>query len=252
MKNSLISLLFSLALLAANPAQAQKEWYFGMELGPKYDHFKTTRSGTSTSGAKLEVVRDIAATAGAKIGVNVDDRFNFELGLYRNNYNVAMAITSSAGNLLFEKELVNTLNTYMVPLSFNLHFPLANQKQVFWFGGGLSLLLSPKTDFLGAYSSPTKTLEANGSIVDQMQYNRYQHLLEGSIYTFNLTTGLDVAIYENIFLSLNITGRIGIAGTDSYLVELNDNSGKSLYKVSNNGTSIQSCFGFKYFFKTTD
>lgn len=252
MKNSIITFLFSLAILVSNPAQAQKEWYFGLEIGPKYDHYSTSRSGSSSSSAKLEVVRDIAATAGAKLGVNVDSRFNFELGLYRNNYTVAMALTSSAGNLLFEKELVNTLNTYMVPLSFNLHFPMADQKKVFWFGGGLSLLLSPKTDFLGGYSSPTKTIEANGSTVDQMQYNRYQHQLEGSIYTFNLTTGLDVAIYENIFLSLNITGRIGIAGTDSYLVELNDNAGKSLYKVSSNGTALQSCFGFKYFFKTTE
>jgi hypothetical protein len=251
MKNSIRIIIFSLTLLVAIPAQAQKEWYFGLEIGPKYDHFKTTRSGSSSSSAKLEVVKDIAATAGAKLGVNVDERYNFELGLYRNNYNVAMAMTSSAGNQFFDKELVNTLNTYMVPLSFNLHFPLANDRQVFWFGGGLSLLLSPKTDFLGGYSSPTKIIEANGSIADQMQYNRYQHQLEGSIYTFNLTTGLDVAIYENIFLSLNFTGRIGMAGTDSYLIELNDNSGKALYKISNNGTALQSCIGFKYFFKTT-
>ena len=252
MKNAHILCFLSLTLLFALPAQAQKEWYFGLELGPKYDHFSTSRSGSSSSSAKLEIVRDIAATAGAKLGVNVDERYNFELGLYRNNYNVSMAMTSSMGNLLFEKELVNTLNTYMVPLSLNLHFPLANERQVFWFGGGLSLLMSPKTDFIGGYISPTKTLEANGSVVDQMQYNRYQHQLEGSIYTFNITTGLDVAIYENIFLSFNVTGRIGMAGTDSYLVELNDNSGKALYKVSNNGTAIQTCIGFKYFFKTTD
>lgn len=250
MKNYLKHFLICIAILVSIPAMAQKEWYFGLEIGPKYDHFKTTRSGSASSSAKIEIVKDMAATAGAKIGVNVDNRYNFELGLYRNNYNVGMALTSAKDNLLFEKELVNTLNSYMVPISFNLHFPLANNKQVFWFGGGLSLLLNPKTDFLGGYSSPTKTIESNGTVVDQLQYNRYQHQLEGSIYTFNLTTGLDVAIYENIFLSFNITGRIGIAGNDSYLVELNDNSGKALYKVSNNGTALQTCIGFKYFFKT--
>jgi hypothetical protein len=83
-----------------------------------------------------------------------------------------------------------------------------------------------------------------------MVYVRYSHLLEGSIYTFNVNAGLDISMFENVFLSWGVNGRLGIAGTDQFLVELTDPSGKAVYKISNRGSSIQTTVGFKYFMRS--
>lgn len=245
---SLTIMLLTLSAFGQNQP-LKKEWYAGFDVGPKFDFYNLFRSKSSASSAHIRLINDVAATAGVRIGVNVDNRYNFETGIYRNNFVVNMQLSSAQGNVLFAKEQVNTLNSYLLPVNFNMHFPVVGSRQVFWVGGGLSMMLNPKTDFTGAYSSPVKTVESNGAITDQLQYNRYQHLLEGSIYTFNLNTGLDVSLFENFFLCLSLTGRLGIAGTDSYQVELNDFEGKkALYKISNNGSALQALVGFKYFF----
>jgi hypothetical protein len=244
--------IYSLLILLwfAEFSYAQKEWYFGMNIGPKYDHFYKQKSGSSASDAKLDIAQSMGATAGIAVGLNMDEKNTFETGLYRNNYVVNLTMTSSLNNQFFDKEVVNTLNNYLVPINFQRNFPLHSGRQVFWAGAGVSLLIGEKTDFTGSFISETKVLETNGTVVDQMGYVRYSHLLEGSIYTFNVNAGLDISMFENVFLSWGVNGRLGIAGTDQFLVELTDPSGKAVYKISNRGSSIQTTVGFKYFMRS--
>lgn len=241
-----IVLIYSMLLLSP-AAWAQKEYYFGIQIGPKYDHFSLQKSGSSSSSASIDILGNMGATAGISAGINLDEKNTFETGIFRNNYVVNLAMTSSAGNQFFEKEVINTLNTYLIPLNFQRNFPLHSGKQVFWTGVGLAFLIGEKTDFVGSFKSETKVLEINGTTVDQMEYARYAHLLEGSIFTFNLNAGLDISLFENVFLSWGVAGRLGIAGNDQFLVELSDTDGKAVYRIRNNGSALQTTVGFKYF-----
>lgn len=242
MKKIFILLLLSIAFNGF----AQKEYYFGFGIGPKYDHYSLTRSASSVGASEVKIIKDIGAVAGITLGINLDSKNAFELGLFRNNYVSKFSISTSQNNLLFEKEVVNTLNTYLVPLCFN-HRIRSGEKQVFWFGGGLSLLLNPKTEFLGSFSKSNELTDVNNQVIDKLTYTRYQHKMEGSLYSFNVQTGMDFAVAESIFLSVGLTGRLGIAGSDMFLIETEDTEGKALFKVSNNGSSAQLIFGFKYF-----
>lgn len=246
------ALLIFFTTILWDHANAQKEWYFGMQLGPKYDHFKKQKSGSSASSAVVDIEQNVGATAGLVAGINLDNKNTFETGIFRNNYVVNLSMTSSLDNRFFEKEVINTLNTYLIPLNFQRNFPLQSGKQVFWVNTGVSLLVGEKTDFTGSFKSETKVLEINGTVVDQMDYVRYSHLLEGSIYTWNLGAGIDISLFENVFLSWNLTGRLGIAGTDQFLVELNDPAGKAVYRIFNNGSALQTAVGFKYFMRPDD
>ncbi len=225
---------------------AQKEYYFGFSLGPKYDHYSLTKSGSSGGSSEVQIIKDVGAVAGITIGINLDTKNSFEAGIFRNNYVSKFSVKSSAGNTLFDKEVINTLNSYQVPLNFN-HRIRSGEKQIYWFGGGLSLLLNPKTDFLGSYSKTSELTNNNNQVIDKLTYTRYSHKMEGSIYCFNLQTGMDFAVAESIFLSIGLVGRLGIAGSDMFLIETEDSEGKGLFKISNNGSSGQILFGFKYF-----
>ena len=232
---------------------AQKEWYGGIDLGPKYDHFSSTKSGASVGNAKLKIITDVAALAGLKLGVNLDKKYSFQTGIYKNDYKVKFDLTSSKGNLLFDNQLVNTLNAYMIPINIMMRFPMQNQRQVFIIGGGVSLLVNEKTDFTGQRQSEIQTIESNGVIIDEMKYLLYQHALAGSIFTGNLTVGLDIAMFERMFFSFEVCGRLGLSGNDEFrldAVETKDIAYETTtFKISNKGGAVQCLLGFKYFFK---
>lgn len=234
-------------------AFAQKEWFGGIDIGPKYDHFRSEKTGNSAGNAKLKIIGDVAAIAGLKLGVNLDKKYTFQTGFYKNDYKVKFDLTSSKDNLLFDNELVNTMNTYMIPINVMRRYPLSNEKQVFIVGCGLSFLVNEKTDFTGQRQSDIQTVESNGIVVDEMQYRLYQHALAGGIFTGNLFAGLDIALFERMFFSIEVCGRLGLSGNDEFrldAVETKDIAYETTtFKISNNGGAVQCVLGFKYFFR---
>jgi hypothetical protein len=251
MKKILLLLLFACTVILTF---AQKEWYGGIDIGPKYDLFRVIKMGNSAGNAKLKIIGDVAAIAGLKLGVNLDKKYTFQTGIYKNDYKVKFDLISSKNNLLFDNELVNTLNTYMIPINLMRRYPLSNEKQVFTVGFGFSFLVNEKTDLTGQRQSDIQTVENNGIVIDEMKYRLYKHALAGGIFTGNLFAGLDIALFERMFFSIEVCGRLGLSGNDEFsidAVETKDIADETTtFKISNNGGAVQFVLGFKYFFKT--
>jgi|GEM_PF-1622284 len=244
----LISLLLVLVSSSSALAQDVREFYFGLDLGPKMDIYVHERSSGEYK-PNVEVLSDIGATAGIIGGVKINDQYLFEVGLYKNDYKVKMNFVSDQNNLFFKNTLINTITSVGVPISFNMKMKMSRPAHEWYAGVGFMPLLNVKTKQDVPFQSVVEEIQNDqGVVTDKMAYSVSEQELDGDIVTANISLRYNYVLSRQ--LSFHVLGmvRMGVSGRNQFTTShstLNFTGIKNEFYTKGTGFNIN--VGFRFY-----
>lgn len=210
--------LVLMLVFSANQAHTQdvKEFYFGLDLGPKMDIYKHSRSSNQYKNS-VEVIPDIGANAGIIGGMKVNDEFLLEIGLYKNDYKMKLQYTSDQGNIFFRNTLIKTITSVGVPVSFNMKLKRGSPKHQWYVGAGFMPLMNVKTEQDIVFTSVVEEIQDDQRrVTDQLAYTVSEQKLAGSIVTANVSLRYNLMLTERMAFHIMGTARMGVSGRNEF------------------------------------
>lgn len=250
-------LAFALIIMTmTGNAQDEEErvFFFGFDMGPKYDHYTSTQIGGLRYSPSLEIVPDIGATAGIVGGFFLDNKYIVELGIFRNNFKVKIDFKSPQGNVFFANTLVNTFSSYSLPIHVGARIKSNSQRSLLFFQTGITTLFRANLDFdIPKYSIVDQRVVDN-QVTDELSYEIFNDRMDGKIMTLDVGLTWNYAVRTNLFLTTAAYVKYGIAGQNLFNVihhtRSADNSAAVRdvqHQIQTNGTGAQLTLGFRYF-----
>jgi len=246
MRSLLITLLFSVCVLSSH---GQKLYFFGFDIGPKMDLYRLNPAQNRYSGS-IELKNDVAASAGISAGVLIDGKLKLEAGLYQSNFKTRFTLTDDKGFQHFENEPVNTFSSLMIPVSLNLRKEMANPRWQLFYGVGFSTFINEEIGIDGSYVSPISLVDGDDPSKGSLQYIITENKFVGSIITANLNLHALYGINDQLFLSMNLEGHLGVSGENFFSVSNNtelDGEFDVVNTAFSSGSAMLFNVGFRYF-----
>lgn len=232
----------------------ERVFYFGFDLGPKYDHYTVRQTGGPDYSPNIKIIKDIGATAGISGGFLIDNKYVVELGIYRNNYKAKLEFISPQGNIFFDNTVVNTFSSYSIPVKVGSRFSDHSRTSLFYVQVGVTTLLNATLDFDQPKNSVLDQKTVDDVPVDQMEYVIWNNLLDGKIMTMDATLVWNRALRKNLFFSTSLSARFGIGGENRFTTvhhTRNEDNTEDVRDVTNeistSGTGLNLTVGFRYF-----
>jgi hypothetical protein len=237
-------------LLLSTSAEAQNTYFFGLDIGPKYDQYVLGTAGTRPYDPSLNIRDDVGALFGISFGVLLNDHLMLESGIYRSNFRAIFDIVNDDKKEYFVNTPVNTFTANMVPVSLYVRKPFTRTEGAFiHFGGGFSTLLGTKKGLEEMFFSHAEPIDPEDLNKGTIAYTILNNKIDANIITINLSSSIHYPVNEAVAASVTVLGRLGIAGSNSVNIEHstpNHSSVRNRFYTKGSGVQLQ--FGFRYFF----
>lgn len=232
--------------------QAQNQYYFGLDIGPKYDRYRLATGGTRPYAPSMQVRNDLGAFFGAVGGVILEEKFVMETGIYRSNFRAIFDLINEDGKRYFVNTPVNTFTAFMVPFIFSTRKAIGSSGTTFLhLGGGISTLIGSKMGITEVFYSHAEPIDPEDLSKGNIAYTILENTFNAKILTANLNASLFYPVNESVAAILTFSGRVGVAGNNYVDIEHftpdHQNVKNTIYTT---GTGFQIQFGFRYFLRS--
>lgn len=239
-----------IGLLLSGKVLAQRQYYIGLDIGPKFDQYKAEPSGSAPYTPNIKITNPLGATFGVVGGAILEDNYNFEVGIFKSDYKFHVDLIAPNGVTYFKNTPINTFTTYMIPVHFNkLHtWQGKYDKRCFVYGTGFTLLAGNNLGINETYTSPRIPINPLNSDEGEISYTVSDNVFDAKMIMLNLNLGYQYPINEFVNVNLSMNSKIGVAGSN--FINISHSVPNTLpirNTISSTGTSIQFNIGFRYF-----
>lgn len=244
-------ILFCLTLtIFTTQAWAQKSYYIGLDIGPKFDQYKLATGGTRPYHPSINVYNQMAATFGVLGGALLEDKYQVELGIYKSDYRVNIDLLTENGDKYFANTPINTFTTYMIPFNFNAvkSWQGTYEPRYFIYGTGVTMLAGTKMGIEETFYSPEVPINPLNASDGSISYVISNNSFDAKIIMLNINLGYQYPINESVNINVSMNSKLGIAGNNFFdITHSTPNHPSVRNSIYTTGTSLQFNIGFRYF-----
>lgn len=246
----MIARFILILLLFPVSAEAQNTFFFGLDIGPKYDQYELGTAGSRPYDPSLNIRNDIGAMFGVTFGVLLSENLYLESGIYRSNFRAIFDLVNEDKKKYFINTPVNTFTANMVPVNLYIRKPFTKTEGTFiHFGGGFSTLIGTKKGLEEMFFSHAEPLDPENLNKGNIAYTILDNNLDANIITLNLSSSIHFPVNDEVTASVTVSGRLGIAGNNTVNIEHSTPDHASVRNAfSTKGSGVQIQFGFRYIF----
>lgn len=244
------TLILLASLLLAFESYAQKEYYFGLDIGPKFDQYKLATGGTRPFHPSIHVYNQMAATFGILGGALIEERYQVEVGIYKSDYRVNIDLLTESGDVYFANTPINTFTTYMIPFNFNAvkTWQGKYEPRHFIYGTGVTMLAGTKMGLEETFYSPEVPINPLNATDGSISYVISNNSFDAKIVMLNINLGYQYPINESVNINVSMNSKLGIAGNNFFdITHKTPNHNAIKNSIYTTGTSLQFNIGFRYF-----
>ncbi len=239
-----------LLFLLPSAVSAQNSYFFGLDIGPKFDQYKLATGGTRPYDPSINLRNDIGAMFGVSFGVLVEDKLMLESGIYRSNFRAIFDIVNEGGQKYFINTPVNTFTSFMLPFNLNVRKPIGRSEGTYvHLGGGFSTYFGTKRGITEVFYSHAEPVDPENFNKGNIAYIIRDNDFDAQLITLNLHTSFHFPVNEVVSGSMSVTGRLGVAGNNYVDIE---HATPDYASIKNSfftsGSGVQFLFGFRYSF----
>lgn len=237
-------------MLLANHSFGQKEYYIGLDIGPKFDQYKLGTGGFRPYHPSINVYNQMAATFGILGGALIEERYQVEVGIYKSDYRVNIDLLTENGDIYFANTPINTFTTYMVPFNFNAvkTWQGKYEPRHFIYGTGVTMLAGTKMGLDETFYSPEVPINPLNASEGSISYVISNNSFDAKIVMLNINLGYQYPINESVNINVSMNSKLGIAGNNFFdITHKTPNHNSVRNSIYTTGTSLQFNIGFRYF-----
>ena len=244
----IISILIFCTL--ANYSFGQNDYYFGLDIGPKFDQYRLATGGSRPYHPSIRLYNQMAATFGVIGGVMLEDKYQVEVGIYKSDYRVNIDLLTESGDVFFANTPINTFTTYMIPFNFNAVKTWQGEYEPrhFIYGTGVTMLAGTKMGLDETFFSPEVPINPLNASDGSISYVISNNSFDAKIVMLNINLGYQYPINESVNINVSMNSKLGIAGNNFFdITHKTPNHNAVKNSIYTTGTSLQFNIGFRYF-----
>ncbi len=236
-------------------ANAQKQYYFGIDIGPKFDQYKLVKNSQQAFSPNIKIYNPLAATFGVLGGMMLEEKYQLEAGIYKSDFRVNIDLLTQSGDKFFVNTPINTFTSYMIPINFNVvkTWQGKYEPRHFIFGTGFTILANTKLGIAETFFSPEVPIDPQNSSAGAISYVISDNTIDGGMVMLNLNLAYRYPINESVNISVGMNSKIGVAGTNYFNISHSTpNFAPVKNRLETKGSSVQFNIGFRYFLESEE